>query len=161
MAIKTQTLKIVPYEQSRAGFCGPAALRILLSYFGVLKSEKFLVGLCGATVSRGTRPDRLVRAAKRLGFKVRYDENGSWKILNDYINQKRLPVLVDWFMVNDGHYSVVCGLDKKTIWLADPSSGKIISMSWKVFRRVWFDFEGDFLPVKEKLSLRLWMVIDA
>lgn len=160
MTIKTQTLKIIPYEQSRAGFCGPAALRTLISYFGVLKSEKFLAEICGTTVSKGTRPDRLVRAATRLGLRVKFAENGTWKVLNDYINHKRLPVLVDWFVVNDGHYSVVCGLDKTKIWLADPDSGKVIKMPWKVFRRVWLDFEGDYLPVKKKLSLRWWMVID-
>ena len=129
MTMKTKTLKIIPHEQSRAGFCGPAALRTLIAYFGVLKSEKFLADLCGATISKGTRPERLVKAVQRLGFKVKNAENGSWKGLNDYINRKSLPVLVDWFMVNDGHYSVACGLNKKMIWLADPSIGKVSQMS--------------------------------
>lgn len=159
MAIKNKALKIVPYEQSRAAFCGPAALRILLSYFGVVKSEQSLAELCGTTARKGTRPDQLIRAVKRLGFRVKFSENGTWRVLNDYINHKRLPVLVDWFMVNDGHYSVACGLDRKTVWLADPSSGKIINMSWEVFRRCWFDFEGEYLKEKRKLSLYWWMVI--
>ena len=154
----TNILRLHPLKQWRPAYCGPAALRILIDFFGIKKSEAELARFCKTTKKHGTHPWDLVSAAGELGLNVRVNEMGDWELLNSFINKDKLPVLVDWWKVDDGHYSVICGLDKKFVWIADPAEGKIIKMDWVKFRRVWFDFEGDVLEKKSDLTLRWWLV---
>lgn len=156
--VKEKLLRVTPYKQGRPAFCGPAALRILIDYFGIKKSESALARICKTTHKSGTHPWDLVSAVRGLGLETENGEIGNWKLLNNYINKKKVPVFVDWFKIDDGHYSVVCGLNKRFIWIADPAEGKIIRMLWRTFRRIWFDFEGDVLNKKRDLSLRWWLV---
>ena len=44
--------------------------------------------------------------------------------------------------VSDGHYSVVCGLDDKNIYLQDPEIGSMRKLDREDFMTVWFDFTG-------------------
>ena len=49
----------------------------------------------------------------------------------------------------DGHYSVVCGLNDDYIFLQDPEIGGIRKMKRDVFKRVWFDFKGEYIKPDE------------
>jgi len=53
----------------------------------------------------------------------------------------------------DGHYSVVCGIDATYIYLQDPEIGKIRKIEKNDFKRVWFDFSGEFIN-NENLVVR-------
>jgi len=156
--MKLKRLPITPFFQKEPWSCGPVALKIVLDYFKVKKTEKELIKLCETTPRWGTPPKKLVRVLKNLGFEVKYSEWGNFRRLNYFINKKNLPVIISWFKEDDGHYSVVCRLEKEFIWLADPAIGKIRKMPWKKFLRVWFDFEGDYLKRKKSLFLRWWLV---
>ncbi len=63
------------------------------------------------------------------------------------------------FSGNDGHYSVVVGINKTHIFLQDPEIGKIRSMKIKDFMRVWFDFTGDYLKSQHDLRVRPLLVL--
>ncbi|MDP2696395.1 MAG: cysteine peptidase family C39 domain-containing protein [bacterium] len=180
MAEKKQTdkkTKATPpqmVEQRQPGMCGPAALRTLLSFFGVRRSEKYLARLCKATIRRGTHPDNIIAALEKMGFVVKTGTWGSeeycWKLLNHWINKKGLPVLVDWFTTaggdsedtGDGHYSVAYKLNRRYIWLADPQfhrrKDRMRKLLWKSFIRVWFDFETDYIQKRTDMNVRWWLV---
>ena len=158
-------MKLKPFRQ-RPGYCGPASLKILLAYYGINKSEKELARLCKCTRDKGTNAENLVKAAKSLGLEgfiqdysnVKDIKKGI-KDIRKYVCEKKIPVIVDWFYEDDGHYSVVSNIDKYKIYLQDPSIGGIRTMSIRKFKRVWFDFPGDFIKSKDDLILRRLIVI--
>lgn len=152
-------LKIQPFQETlNAGMCGPASLKIVLDYYGLNKSEAEMAELVGATKILGTDADSLVRVAKQLGFKVVIKNNSNFTDIEKWL-AKGVPLIVDWFTrgrqdypdsaVADGHYSVVCGVDDEYIYLQDPEIGGIRKIKKDDFKRVWFDFSGEFIKPDE------------
>ena len=150
-------IKLKPFQQS-TGYCGPAVLKMILDFYGVKKTEKELVKLSGATREHGVEAPALLRAAKKLGFKGFIKDFSSLEDIKKYIH-KNIPVIVDWFSVDDGHYSVVVGMDKKFIYLNDPELGRVRKLELKVFKRVWFDYKSDFPVSPRDFIIRRMMVI--
>ena len=76
---------------------------------------------------------------------------------NTFIKKEKLPVIINWFDVDDGHYSVVVDIDKKNIITVDPIDGKPERrLDRKTFPNMWFDFVGkDF----KKVSWSWYMVV--
>jgi predicted double-glycine peptidase len=151
-------LKVLPFRQ-KPGYCGPASLKIVLGYYGVKKSEKSLVALSGCSMSNGVEAEYLLRAAKKLGLQGFIKDLAEINDLRLYVNEKKVPVIVDWFDGTDGHYSVVVGLDRENIYLQDPSLGHARALKLTTFRRVWFDFPGKFLMSKNDINIRRMIVI--
>ncbi len=147
-------LKVKPYKQT-AGWssCGPASLKMVLDFYGVKESEKKLVKICGTTKKHGTRVEGFKKAAKYFGLKILVKDFSDFSDVDFYL-RKKIPVIIDWFSVDEGHYSVAVGLDKKHIYLADPEFGKITKTAKEKFKRIWFDFPGDFLKQKNDLIIR-------
>jgi len=133
-------IKIKSFRQTR-GYCGPASLKMVLGYYGANKSEAALAKLSGATRSRGIDAKGMLRAAGKLGFEGLIKDYASISDIKRYIKQN-IPVIVDWFSQDDGHYSVAVGLDERFIYLQDPEIGKVRKLGLETFRRVWFDFPG-------------------
>ncbi|MDP2741610.1 MAG: C39 family peptidase, partial [bacterium] len=131
---------------------------ILLSYYGIDKTEKELAKMAGWNKILGIDEDGIKKTAEKLGFKVKIKNNSSFKDIEKWL-KKGIPVIVDWFTrgrndypeseTADGHYSVVMGLDDKFIYLQDPEIGKMRKIKRYDFMRVWFDFKGDYLKPKE------------
>ena len=156
-------IKLKPFRQT-PGLCGPASLKIVMDYYGVSVSETEIARIAGATKEKGTSIKGLIKAARRFGFKTFLKQNSSLKDLEYFVN-KKIPVIVDWFDEDDGHYSVVVDIDKKNVILMDPALRKIlIYVRRKIFPRetffrIWFDFPGKFIKKPEDLVLRLILVI--
>lgn len=161
-------LDVKPFQETlKADMCGPASLKILLSYYGVDKEEKELAKLCGTKKGLGTDDQGIKKAAESLGFKVKIKNNSNFKEIEKWLERK-VPVIVSWFTrgradytdadVPDGHYSVVCGLDEKNIYLQDPEIGKIRRIPKEDFLKVWFDFPGQYIK-PEELILRQIIVV--
>lgn len=160
---------IKTYAQKTRFTCGPAALRTVLSCFNIEKDEQSLAKLCGTT-SNGTKPAMLKKALEKLGFQTKVGSGGraqhAWKTLNYWVNEKKLPVIVDWFSISenggDGHYSVVLALTKNEITIADPefdeAKERMRKIPWLNFLRVWFDWKGDYLESPKNLIIRSWLV---
>lgn len=157
--MKKIILKIKPFQETlNSSYCGPASLKILLSYYGIEKSEKELAKLCKTKKGLGTKSKEIERVAKRFGFKVRIKDNSNFKDIERWLN-KKVPVIVDWFTrgrtdytnsdIATGHYSVVAGLDNKFIYLQDPEIGKIRKLKREDFMEVWFDFTGRYIKPNE------------
>lgn len=154
-----KNLKIKPFQETlNAGMCGPASLKIVLDYYGIDKSERELAELTKTKARLGTNDKGIERAAKKLGFKVVIKNNSSFADIEKWL-KKGVPPIVNWFTrgrqdysdseVADGHYSVVCGLDDAHIYLQDPEIGGIRKITREDFKRVWFDFGGEFIKPDE------------
>lgn len=155
----TKILKIEPFQETlNADMCGPASLKIVLSYYRIEKDEKELAKLCGVKKDLGVDDQGIKRGAESFGFKVEIKNDSSFKDIENWLN-KDIPVIVDWFTrgrvdytdadVPDGHYSVVCGIDDKNIYLQDPEIGGIRKLDKEDFMTVWFDFTGKYIKSNE------------
>lgn len=174
------------YEQEGAGMCGPAALRIVLAYFGMEKTEAELVEMCRATSEEGAAPTVLEAVLQNLGFSVQTgvarSKEESWQALNHWVNEVGVPVIVNWFSPPadketrqnaigrgllppsaewGGHYSVVYRVTPDEIGLADPAfneeSQRQRRLSWDYFCSLWFDFPGDHIQSRDQVLVRWWL----
>lgn len=156
-------IKLKPFRQA-PGLCGPVSLKMVMNYYGVSVSETEIAKIAGAKREKGTSIKGLIRAAKYFGFQTFLKKNSSLDDLRYFIKRK-IPVIVDWFFEDEGHYSVVVDIDKKNVVLMDPTLRKILiyirrrKFSTEKFFGVWFDFPGDFIREPEDLILRLMLVI--
>lgn len=135
-------IKVIPFEQSK-GLCGPASLKILLSYFGKNYTEEQLAGLGGATRDSGTEHEGMVQAIKELGGYVFMKEEGSIEELEYFIKEEKLPVIIGWFDRDEDHYSVAVNVTDKNIIIVDPATNE--PERWidrEKFQNIWFDFVG-------------------
>ncbi len=152
-------LNITPFRQ-KPGYCGPASLKMVLGFFGVKITEKKMVEISGCSNTRGIKAEGLVRAARKLGFQAQIKDFSDLKDIKEWVNQKKIPVIVDWFAFEGGHYSVVSGIDRENIYLEDPSLGHRRAMKLATFKRLWFDFPNDYLKSKSELIIRRMIVIE-
>jgi len=129
--------KVPLYKQKTEYTCGPASLKIVLSFFGKAVSESKLSHLVGTKPKIGANRANLVRVAEQLGFMV---ESGYGKTLVDIKKFLKggLPVIVNYLWHDDhGHYSIVVGMERKRIIINDTYTGKIDSYNFKDFEKVW------------------------
>ena len=150
-------LPVKPFIQSKA-YCGPAVLKMVLEYFGVEKSEKELAKLCCSNRNLGTHAKDIVRVARSLGFKTLLKDFADISDIRMWVKKKTIPVIVDWFETDDGHYSVVADIDMKYIYLQDPALGRIRRLDIATFKRIWFDFRDRF-ESKQAIVIRRLIVI--
>lgn len=146
-------LKLKPYKQSK-GMCGPTSLRIVLNYYGIKKSEEELKKLLKVQKYLYDVSIKLMLgAAKKLGFKAKYKTNSSIKEIRRLI-KKKIPVIIGWYAPSRGsHYSVVEGIDKQNIYIADPELGKIVPLKIKEFEKWWQDIHWAKLSNLRKLLM--------
>lgn len=153
-------IKVKLHKQSTNYSCGPASLKMALSHFGITKSEKSLIKLAGAKKGYGCDPDDIVRAVKKIGLKAVYKKNSSINEIKRFLADDH-SLIVDWFSPAVlGHYSVVVDVDKKSITLADPETGKLNKMKINTFLCRWFELD-DYPPKDtKKFALRELIVIN-
>lgn len=151
-------LDVKPYRQ-KPGLCGPSSLKMVLDFFGIEKTETELAIMAGYTNQDGTKSEGLIKAAETLGLMAFQKDFSEIKDLKKNVIDKKIPVIVDWFSKDDGHYSVVVDIDDKNIYLQDPQLGELRTMDLETFKRVWFDFPGDYLKSKDDIIIRRIIVI--
>ena len=150
----------VPSFRQKPGYCGPASLKMVLGYLGVDITEKKLALITGCKPSRGVGAESLVCAARKLGFHARVKDFSDLDDIREWVNRKKLPVIVDWFAFEGGHYSVVSGIDRENIYLEDPSLGHRRALKLSTFMRLWFDFPNNYLRSRDELIIRRMIIID-
>lgn len=157
MQEKNKPLRLKPFLQSTA-FCGPASLKIILSYFGKNYTEPELARLASATKEHGTFHTGLIEAAKKCGAKTFAKEKGTLKELETWLYKKNIPVLIGWYDTSGeegDHYSVVYHISKHYIYMMDPATNSgYRKMSIKKFLSYWYDFEDD----KNTLKIHRWFM---
>lgn len=157
-------IKIKPFKQSR-GMCGPASMKMIMDYYGVVRSEKHWARLTANKINEktgkidlyyGCSEFKMVEAAKALGFKALTKQHSSIVELKRYA-ERGVPVMVNWFSENGSHFSVVVGFEKNKIVMVDPHIGLVRKFKIEEFTDRWFDFLGP--PSQKNLLLRGVVVI--
>lgn len=150
-------IHLIPYKQ-KPGFCGPAALRVLLAYYRVNLSEEKLAELCKTTEKEGTWHRDLVTAACTAGFSVHEKTGGTIEELKKYI-AKKIPVIVGWYAFNDEHYSVIYNITDNYIHMVD-TEGHLKDqkrhMTIKRFKELWFDYDNPKDPTEKTFG---WFMV--
>ena len=131
-------IKLKLFKQSK-GYCGPACLKMILSFYEINKSEKYLAKITKTSRIKGCKEKNIIKAAKEFGLKGYIKQNSSIHELKQLIKKKN-PVIINWFSPEEaGHYSVVIGFKNDKIFLADPHFGKIKKHKIEWFEQRWFD----------------------
>lgn len=159
-------LPVQPFQETlNAGMCGPASLKMVLSYWGIEADEAELAKKLNHSPELGVTDLDIERVAKEYGLAVSIQNNSSFDDIRYWLNRK-VPVLVDWFTsgrkdypdevsVPEGHLSVVVGLDDTHIYLQDPEIGGLRKLERGAFEHVWFDFEGALIESNELIIRQL------
>lgn len=150
-----KNLDVPKYKQTTDYSCGPACLRAILAFYDREVSEKEITEQIGTT-HHGTPPSKLLQGAWSYGLKGRWRKKATIADLRRAV-EEGAPVIVNWFSHDDGHYSVVVGVDDKKVTFLDPEDGKLRSMPHDVFMRVWFDFPSPHIEHRFQLRIR-WML---
>lgn len=153
-------IKIKPLKQTKS-YCGPYCLKMVFDYYGCSISINDISKISSTIISEGnsgTSPKHMVFAAKHFGFNAKYKENASIKEIERLV-KKGIPVIVNWFSKNEGHYSVVVGIERGNIYFIDPEYGKKIKLSLIEFQKIWFDYMGDYIKSKKDLRIRPIIII--
>lgn len=131
-------IDLKPFKQSK-GFCGPASLKMVLSAYGITKSERYLAQLTKCSRGGGCEEADIVRAAGEFGLKGYVKQNSSIDEVKSLLKKGSL-VIVAWFSPEQAsHYSVVAGFDSDMIILADPHFGDLKKHKVEWFEERWFD----------------------
>lgn len=151
-------LNVKAYRQ-KPGQCGPSSLKMVLEYYGIQKNEDELAEMTEYMPSEGTKSEGLINAAIEFGLKAYQKDFSEIEDLRRYVINDKIPVIVDWFSADDGHYSVVVDIDNKNIYMQDPELGNLRTLDIETFKRVWFDFTGSYLKSKNDIIIRRMIVI--
>ncbi len=151
-------IKVKPFRQ-KTGLCGPAVLKMVLAYYGVERTERELAELTRCDPNLGISGEVMLATVKTMGFDGYLKDDASLSDLEELVVKQQIPVIVDWFSEDDGHYSVVVDIDSENIYLQDPEMGHVRAITRSRFYRVWFDFPGEFIQNRQDLTIRRMIVI--
>ena len=140
-------LPIMAYRQGAPYSCGPAALKIVLEFWGTSLSEKELMRRAKTTSKNGTDPKNLVLAAKALGYKVIWKQNWTADKVKKIILGGQLVICNFQFApkYGEGHYAVIIGFTKSGEFiLADPAFDEgFRKIKINKFMKQWYELEDD------------------
>lgn len=152
-------LSVKPFKSSPA-HCGPGVFKMILGYYGIERTEKQLAKELKWNPTDGVTAQNMVKTAKKYGLEGFIKDNSSLEDICSYVLKKETPVIVEWFLEDDSHFSVVAGIDKKNIYLVDPFIGKIRTLKRDYFVSIWFGFEGEYIKTKDDIFLRRMVVLE-
>ncbi len=136
--------------------CGPAALSMALSHYGLSQSQLGLgQSLRPYQVANGDNDDKsvtlveLAEKAKELGFVTYHRPSGDVEMIKKFISYDMPVVTRTWLKAGEdiGHYRVVTGYDEsKGVLIQDDSlQGADLEYSYQSFLDLWSAFSYEFL----------------
>lgn len=158
--------QVPPKPQELTFSCGAGALRSILHYYGIDKTEEEIRKIA-KTNENGTKTKNLIKAARHYGLETKAKYNMDEQDLKDWLDEKK-PVIVcfqawgskKYYKTKDsGHYAVVIGYDDENVYFQDPqiqekSRGHI---SWKEFIKRWHDKESsDSDSERDRYGILMW-----
>ncbi|HET9315032.1 MAG TPA: C39 family peptidase [Vicinamibacteria bacterium] len=126
----------VPFVPQKQDTCGPAALAMVLRFWGREASHDELAAELGARELRGVAGSRLADAARARGLTaVAY--RGDAGQLRDFVDKGR-PLVVAWDMGRGRfHNVVVVGFDGDDVVVHDPAKGASRTVKRTTFEERW------------------------
>jgi predicted double-glycine peptidase len=147
-------LAVPDVRQSTGYTCGASALQAVLAYWGTSEREDRLAARLGSTPEDGTHPDAILRVAREFGLSAELREGLDLADLERALADGT-PVIVDlqawreaagapWTETwDDGHYMVLLGMDRDTLYFEDPSLLGVRGVIPRAeFVDRWHDYEG-------------------
>lgn len=126
----------VPFVPQVEDTCGPAALAMVLRFWGRSASHDELAAELGARELRGVAGSRLAEAARSRGLTA-VAHRGDLDQLRDYVGKGR-PLVVAWDMGRGRfHNVVVVGFDGEDVVVHDPAQGAARTVERATFERRW------------------------
>lgn len=141
--------------------CGPAALSMTLSYYGISVSQEELgVALRPYQIASGDNDDKSVTLEELAQKAEEYDliayhrPNGNPELIKHFINND-IPVITrTWLEDNDdiGHYRIIKGFDEtlQEFIQDDSYQGKNLHYSYEKFNRLWEKYNYEYLVLVPK-----------
>lgn len=136
--------------------CGPAALSMALSYFGIQKSQQELGQQMrpfqnpqGDNDDKSVTLEEVAAKAEELGLKTYLRPNGDIQKVKQFI-AAGLPVITRTYLKpgeDIGHYRIIKGYDDTTqTFIQDDSlQGKNLKYTYQEFDGLWSDFNHEYL----------------
>lgn len=119
----SQDMKLmVPFLHQETDYtCGPTALRMVLSYFGKHTPENVVMAIAGTSEATGTGRRGMVNALKILGLNTHAHHGATIDEIRFYLDEG-FPIIVNYrdFTDNVGHYGVIVGYERDTLFIHDP-----------------------------------------
>jgi len=160
--------------QQEEAHCGPAAVEMLFSFYGLAISQSEIAEAAGMSEvirsAPGMRLDELNQAVETLFPKGEFSLLAKYHSTTDDIVEVveglRLPVGIEWqgrfprgdgSAFDQGHYSVITAIDcdRRRMFIADPEDRNILTISGTVgldeFEPRWW--EVDILPMPGDFSI--------
>ena len=156
-------MKISPIKQRDANACGPTCVEMVLKYFNIPHSVKQITTVTDYKKEGGMYNKQVVSTLQAFGLKTQCFKNTSWEKLKN-LNDSSRVIVVSWMLDGYiGHVSVVEKVDEKYIYLAEPTTGKVLKIEKLEFLRLWFDYEAKtpvpMYPEKNSDIQLRWMVV--
>ena len=153
------------YVKQTFNNCGPASLSMVLSYYGIEKSQHELGQILrpyqnpnGDNDDKSVTLTELANHAKTYGLYTYHRPNGDIELLKKFITYDIPVVTRTWLHVNEdiGHYRVVKGYDDNSqlIIQDDSYEGSDLSFSYSDFNIMWSKFDYEYMvliPTDKKL----------
>jgi hypothetical protein len=146
--------------------CGPSALSMDLSFYGIHVSQETIADDLRPTHSEGaapddksTTPEELVAEIQKYGLNAYYRPDGSIQELKEFI-ANGIPVITRTLFIPSedfGHYRVIKGYDDTTGQIIDEDGfqGPEIDYSYADFLSLWQEYNYEYIvivpPGKEAL----------
>jgi ABC-type bacteriocin/lantibiotic exporter with double-glycine peptidase domain len=152
------SLPVKGHEQ-KDSTCGWASLKMVLDYYQIPAGEMELYRMSGSSRKDGADADDIIAVAENSfnlkGVKWNFCE------LSDIAGwlSYDVPVIVNYWSVDDGHYAVAFKMERGKIWLQDPQLGKAVDIATKKFRRNWHDCIGEGAVTNEDYITRRLIAI--
>jgi hypothetical protein len=120
------------YHHQTTGYtCGPSALKMAFSHYGINESEGWFTTKAGSNKNTGTSQNGMIAAIKAVNakygtkFSTNTESFTGWNKIQAYL-AKGAPVIVrclSWQDVGGSHYVVITGINLQTgkVRLGDPS----------------------------------------
>ncbi|MCZ7401173.1 MAG: C39 family peptidase [Candidatus Methanoperedens sp.] len=135
----------VPFFRQEVWYtCGPACMRMILAFLGIIKTEEEITEVCDTT-ELGTTPTQISQAFEILGIKASSVKNTNIEELKNEIKEGRPVIaLIDPSSINGGisgfgHFIVIVGIKDEEIEYHDPDEpeGKNLKCDFEAFIRAW------------------------
>lgn len=125
-------------KQQKDYTCGPAAVQFLLFAHGYSPaspaspaSQNFLEIVLGTTEAEGTKPERIEAYFAQCGEP--FEAKREWDL-----GLAPLPLLVNYFDGEDGHYAVIVAVNDTCLYLWDPADGRYVLSGRADFEKNWW-----------------------
>ncbi|HOK54749.1 MAG TPA: C39 family peptidase [Armatimonadota bacterium] len=137
---KRCTIQGIPYVEQMKNYCGPAALAMVLNYWGVKTDQEAIGKKVYDQSLRATNGADMIIFARDKGCSA-YSWNSSLDDLKEKLTDGVPVIVLQDSSVTDrsGHYRVVTGYDDnaKVFFIHDPYEPQTKEMPYDLFQSLW------------------------